>query len=84
MGATVVTGKAVAAFHHPTTGEVIYLAFEETYEKNCHPHTPRWDPRAIGTFEQVMKVLYGSAAACEGGMLQTRSGHTKPELYLKG
>jgi len=83
MGATVVTGKAVAAFPHPITGEVIYVVYEETFEKNCYPHTPSWGPRAIGTFEQVMKVIFGSAAACEGGMLQTRSGNTKPELYLK-
>lgn len=83
MGATVVTGKAVAAFRHPTTGEVIYLIYEETYSKNDHPYVPDWGVRAIGTYEQVMKVLYGSAAACEGGMLQTRSGHTKPEIYLK-
>lgn len=83
MGATVVTGKAVAAFRHPSTGEVIYVAYEETYERNVHPHIPSWGPRAIGTYEQVMKVIYASASACEGGMLQTRSGQTKPELYLK-
>jgi hypothetical protein len=83
MGATVVTGKTVAAFRNPQTGEVIYVPMEETYEKNCHPHTPNWGPRAIGTFDQVMKVIYGSASACEGGGLQTRSGETKPETYLK-
>lgn len=83
MGATVVTGKTVAAFRHPTTGEVIYLPLEETFEKNVYPHTPSWSPRAIGTYEQVMKVIYSSASACEGGGLQIRSGHTKPETYLK-
>jgi hypothetical protein len=83
MGATVVTGKAVAAFRHPTTGEVIYLVYEETYSKNDHPRIPDWGVRAIGTYDQVMKVIYGSAAACEAGMLQSRSGHTQPETYLK-
>lgn len=83
MSATVVTGKAVAAFRHPTTGEVIYLVYEETYAKNDHPRIPDWGVRAIGTYEQVMKVIYSSAASCEGGMLQTRSGPTKPEIYLK-
>lgn len=83
MGATVVTGKAVGAFRHPTTGEVIYLVYEETYSKNDHPRVPDWGVRAIGTYDQVMKVLYGSAASCEAGMLQTRSGHTQPETYLK-
>lgn len=83
MSATVVTSKAVAAFRHPTTGQVIYLPFESTFEKNCYPHTPSWDPRAIGTYEQVMSRVYASAAACEGGSLQIRSGQTKPETYLK-
>lgn len=83
MGATVVTSKTVAAFRHPTTGQVIYIPFESTFEKNCYPHTPSWGPRAIGTYEQVMSRVYASAAACEGGGLQIRSGHTKPETYLK-
>jgi hypothetical protein len=83
MGATVVTGKSVAAFRHPITGEVIYLAYEETYAKNDHPRVPHWGVRAIGTYEQVMKALYVSAASCESGMLQTRSGYTQPEAYLK-
>jgi hypothetical protein len=83
MGATVVTSKTVAAFRHPTTGEVIYLPFESVYEKNCYPHTPSWGPRAIGTYEQVMSRIFASAAACEGGSLQIRSGQTKPETYLK-
>ena len=83
MAATVVTGKTVAAFRHPKTGEVIYIPFEQTFEKNVTPHTPSWGPRAIGNYEQVMSRVYASAAACEGGMLQIRNGHTKPETYLK-
>jgi hypothetical protein len=83
MGATVVTSKTVAAFRHPTNGQVIYLVYEQTYSKNDHPYVPDWGVRAIGTYDQVMQVLYGSAASCEGGMLQTRSGHTQPETYLK-
>jgi hypothetical protein len=83
MGATVVTGKTVAAFRHPKTGEVIYLMFEQTFEKRDFPHTPSWNCRAIGTFDQVLKRAFASAAACESGSLQTRSGDTKPETYLK-
>lgn len=83
MGATVVTSKTVAAFRHPTNGQVIYLVYEQTYSKNDHPYVPDWHVRAIGTYDQVMQVLYGSAASCEGGMLQTRSGHMQPETYLK-
>jgi len=83
MGATVVTGKTVAAFRNPKNGEVIYILFEQSYEKNCYPHTPSWGCRAIGTFEQVLKRVFASAAACESGSLQIRSGDTKPETYLK-
>ena len=83
MGATVVTAKTVAAFRNPKNGEVIYLLYEQSFEKNCYPHTPSWECRAIGTFEQVFKRAFGSAAACEGGSLQIRSGDTKPETYLK-
>lgn len=83
MGATVITGKTVAAFRNPKNGEVIYVLFEQSYEKNCYPHTPSWGCRAIGTFEQVLKRVFASAAACEGGSLQIRSGDTKPETYLK-
>lgn len=83
MGATVVTGKTVAAFVNPANGEIIYVLFEQSYEKNCYPHTPSWDCRAIGTFDQVLKRVFASAAACEGGNLQVRGGDTKPETYIK-
>ncbi|SIR88149.1 hypothetical protein SAMN05880566_13320 [Janthinobacterium sp. TND4EL3] len=83
MGATVVTGKTVSAFRNPKSGEVIYLIFEQTYEKNCYPHTPSWGCRAIGTFEQVFQRVFATATACEGGMVQSRSGNTKPENYIK-
>lgn len=83
MGATVVTAKTAAAFRNPKNDEVIYLTFEETYEKNCYPHTPSWSCVAIGNFQQVFSRVFASAAACESGSLQTRSGDTKPETYIK-
>lgn len=82
MGATVTTGNKVAAFRR-ADGEVIYVLYEETYEKNVHPHTPHWDVRGIGTFADVMLRVCQGAASCEGGTLQTRSGHTTPEAYLQ-
>lgn len=82
MGATVATNKQVAGFTRPN-GEVIYILFEETYEKNCYPHTPNWGCRAIGNFSQVMLKVFRSAAACEGGSLQVRSGPTRPETYIQ-
>lgn len=83
MGATIVTSKAVGGFRNPETDEVIYVLFEETYDKRTHPHLPSWECRAVGTFDQVFKEVFAAAAACEGGGLQTRSGTTKPETYLK-
>lgn len=83
MGATVVISKAVGGFRNPKTAEVIYLLFEETYDKRTDPHLPSWECRAVGTFDQVFKQVFASAAACEGGGLQIRSGTTKPESYLK-
>lgn len=83
MGATVVISKAVAGFRNPKTAEVIYLLFEETYDKRTDPHLPSWECRAVGTFDQVFKQVFASAAACEGGGLQIRSGTTKPESYIK-
>ena len=83
MGSTVSTGKCAAAFR-ATSGKVVYVLWEETYEKNCHPHTPHWGCRSIGTIDRTIEriFLYGSAA--EGGMLQNRSGHIRPENYIRG
>lgn len=82
MGATVTCNKKIAAFKSPS-GIVFYIAFEETYEKRDYPHTPKWQCIAFGTYQYVMKRIYLHASACEGGDLQTRSGHTTPENYLK-
>jgi len=82
MGATVTTNKKVAAFRR-ADGEIIYVLYEETYEKNVHPHQPHWGARGIGTYDDVMLRVFQGAAACEGGGLQTRSGYTTPEAYLQ-
>lgn len=83
MGATVVTGKSVSAFR-AVNGEVIYVLFEESYEKNCYPHTPSWSCLAIGRIESVIKRIFAGAAACEGGSLQVRGGGGTPEGYIRG
>ncbi|TRZ66280.1 MAG: hypothetical protein D4S02_07140 [Rhodocyclaceae bacterium] len=83
MGATVTTGKLVGAFKAPDN-TVHYVLYEQTFEKNCHPHTPRWSCGCIGTLEQSMQRIFQHAAACEGGMLQSRHGWLSPEGYLAG
>lgn len=81
MGATVITNKAVGAF--AANGKVHYVLFEESYEKNCYPHTPSWSVWQMGTSEQVMRRIFLSASDCEGGMLQSRSGHITSESWIR-
>lgn len=83
MGATVLTGKAAAAFRRPDTGEILYVLFERTYEKNCYPHEDRWSCIAFGTYEQVLPRIFMHASVCEGGMLQSRSSWIAPENYIR-
>jgi hypothetical protein len=82
MGATVTTGKAALAFQ--AKNEVIYVLFEEAYEKNCYPHEPHWCCFAIGNYQQVMTKVFGRASAAEGGSLTNRAGSLTPEMYLRG
>lgn len=82
MGATVTTNKLAAAFD--SGRGVIYALFEQVYEKNCYPHTPEWCGVEIGSIEAVLRRVFALAAGCEGGMLQTRRGWTKPENYIGG
>ena len=81
MGATVTCQKAVAAFKSPG-GIPIYVLFESTYEKNVTPHTPSWGCCWVGRIEGALKRIFGYAADCEGGLLQTRRGATTPEGYI--
>lgn len=82
MGATVTTGKLVMGFR--SANKVIYLLAEETYEKNCSPHTPRWSCFAIGDYKQVMARVFAHASAAEGGGLQNRANDLTPESYIRG
>ncbi len=83
MGATVTTGKLAAAFKAPS-GQNIYVLFEQTYEKNCTPHTPEWSCILFGDLSAAMERIFRHASACEGGMLQGRGGSITPEGYIRG
>jgi hypothetical protein len=84
MGATVTTGKLVAAFKN-LEGKTFYVLYEETYEKNVYPRTPLWSARAMGELEAVMRIIFLSASSCEGGMLQGAGGrYITPEGYISG
>lgn len=81
MGSTVSTDKKVAAFKTPQ-GRVAYILFEETYEKNTYPHTPKWSCTGIGYLDEVLKQIFWFAASTEGGMLKGKYGDTTPEAYV--
>lgn len=84
MGSTVSTGKLVAAFND-AKGKTFYVLFEETYEKNVHPHTPRWDALALGDLAAIMRIIFRNASSCEGGMLKGAGGRDiTPEGYIGG
>ena len=84
MGATVSTGKLVAAFTDPA-GQPFYVMFEETFEKNVSPHTPRWNCYAMGNLQRIMRAIFLASSSCEGGMLQGSGGRNlTPEGYIAG
>lgn len=84
MGSTVSTGKLIGAFKGPT-GDPVYVMFEQTYDTNTCPRTPRWSARMIGDVAATLKNIFLSAASCEGGMLQGAGGrYITPEGYIAG
>lgn len=84
MGATVSSAKLAAAFSD-SQGKPFYVLFEETFEKNVYPHTPRWGCYAIGRIENVMERIFSAGAACVGGSLQGAGGREiTPEGYIAG
>lgn len=84
MSSTVTTGKLIGAFRGQD-GQPCYVMFEQTYESNCYPHTPRWSARAIGSSSQMIRAIFRSASACEGQSLVGAGGRTiRPESYIAG
>lgn len=81
MGATITMGKIAAAFQ-ANDGATYYALFEQTYEKNCYPHTPAWSCWVLGTIEQVLRRVFLGAYSCESGMLRGRSADILPENYI--
>lgn len=83
MSSTISTAKRVAAFQS-LQGNTMYVLFEETYESNVSPKTPRWSCVAFGDAAAAMDRVFKSASACEGGMLRYRGGGVLPENYIAG
>jgi len=83
LGSTVTTGKQVGAFK-ARDGQIIYILFEESYEKNVHPHQPSWCAWYMGDAQGAVRAIFRAASSCEGGMLQSRKGCITPESYIAG
>jgi len=81
MGSTVSTRSAVGTF--VSEGKQFFLLWEETYEKNCYPHTPSWSCTHLGDLESSMRKIFRHAAGCEGGGLQGKGGWMTPEGYIQ-
>ena len=84
MSSTIVTNRLAAVFDSAhNRGDHIWVLFEETYESNVYPHTPRWCARSIGRIQETMQMIFRDAAHCEGGMLRDRRGSISPETYIR-
>ncbi|QWY75119.1 MAG: hypothetical protein JVY19_01325 [Ferrovum myxofaciens] len=81
MGSTVSVSKKVTA--KLIGGEKFYWLFESTYEKNCYPHTPHEGCIGFGRIDKILERIFLFGSNCEGGMLQTPSGHITPESYIR-
>jgi hypothetical protein len=81
MGATISTAKLAAAFKGDN-GNTYYALFEQSFEKNCYPHTPSWCCVSIGSIATTLQRVFGSAAACAGGDLRVRGGRSEPAQYI--
>lgn len=85
MSTTITVKKAVAACSGLVNSkhQVVYFLFEQAYDRNTHPHTPRWDCCAVGVYEEVMRWVLRAAESCAGGMLQSRAGMIHPSNYVQ-
>lgn len=81
MGSTVTCDRMVSTFISDL-GSRFYVLWEETYEKNCYPHTPHWCCVGIGTAAEMIERVFYMGSICEGGMLQRRGGNLTPEGYI--
>lgn len=82
MGSTYSVDKRAAALVAPN-GTIYYALFEQTYESNVWPRTPRWCARFFGTAEACMERIVAWSTDCEGGMLKGSNGDISPSTYIK-
>ena len=83
MGSTYSVGKAAGVIVDPSTGGTYYALFEETFESNVSPRTPRWSAIHFGTERSCIEMIVKVSSACEGGMLKGSRGDILPENYIR-
>lgn len=83
MSNSIITNYAVATVDAKVDGKFVYFLFTEGYEKNVFPHDPSWCIRTIGDYDTCWKFIINSAAYCEDGCYETKSGRTiSPTSYV--
>lgn len=82
MSSTYSVGKKAAVIA-AINGTLYYALFEQTFESNVFPQTPRWSAIYFGTAAACMDTIIKYSAACEGGCLKERGGDTTPSAYIK-
>jgi hypothetical protein len=82
VSSTYTVGKQAAAFRD-AAGQSFFILFEQTYESNVHPRTPRWSCTYIGRLPGAVRKIFAHASAAEGGMLRNRTGNMTPESYIE-
>lgn len=81
MSSTFTVGKLAAAVPI-ADGQAYYILFEQTYESNVSPRTPRWSCIYFGTVAGALRQIFGRASSAEGGMLRNRADNLTPESYV--
>ncbi|MEY2117087.1 hypothetical protein [Rhodanobacter sp. FW106-PBR-R2A-1-13] len=81
MSSTITVSRRAAAFR---SGGITYLAlFENTFESNVSPRTPRESCVAFGTARQVNAWILQAMSSCVSGCLRGRGGSLTPMGYLR-
>lgn len=82
MGSTYSVAKKAATIV-AANGTLYYALFEQTFESNVYPRTPRWSAVYFGTAEACTAKAVQWSASAEGGCLKGASGNITPAGYLR-
>jgi hypothetical protein len=78
MGSTVITDTDFRAFVEPS-GDLLIFSFEQSYEKNTWPRTPRWGMIGADRIDGMMQRIGQNCAHIEDGIVQLADGMNQTE-----